>query len=74
MCFERGDGVDMIVQASRRDSMRSPLPLRLMLDAQEWTPDLLPRPDGIRFARGIVLGIALCLPVWALVCWAVVIR
>jgi len=54
--------------------MRSPLPLRLISDVQEWIPDLLPRPDGIRFARGILLGIALCLPVWALVCWAVIIR
>ena len=69
MCSERGDGVVMTVQARRGDSMRSPLPLRLISDVQEWIPDLLPRPDGIRFARGILLGIALCLPVWALVGW-----
>ena len=37
----------------------------------EWMPDLLPRPDGIRFAQGILLGITLCAPVWGLVLWAV---
>ena len=62
----------MTVQASRGDSFRSPLPLRLVSDARKWIPDLQPRPDGIRLARGILLGIAICLPVWALVCWAVV--
>ena len=50
--------------------MRSPLPFRIMSDAPEWIPDLSPRPDGIRFARGILLGIALCLPVWILIYWA----
>jgi hypothetical protein len=45
--------------------------MRLIADAHEWIPDLTPRPDGIRFARGILMGIALCLPVWALVCWTV---
>ena len=28
----------------------------------EWMPDLLPRPDGIYFARGILLAIVLSLP------------
>ena len=61
----------MTVQASRGESLRSSLPLCLMSDAQEWIPELLPRPDGVRFVRGILLGAALCLPVWALVWWAV---
>jgi hypothetical protein len=43
-----------------------PLPPFAELDDQEWIPDLLPRPDGIRFARGMLLGIILCLPVWLL--------
>jgi hypothetical protein len=47
------------------------LPFILTSDVQEWIPDLRPRPDGIRFARGILLVFALCLPVWALVYWAV---
>jgi hypothetical protein len=64
----------MTLQASRGDSLRSPLPLRLVPDAEEWIPDLMPRRDGIHFARGILLGMALCLPVWALVFWAVVIH
>ena len=64
----------MTVQASREDSLKSPLPLPCVSNAHEWIPELLPRPDGIRFARGILLGIALCLPVWALICRAVVIH
>jgi len=64
----------MTVQTSREGSSTSPLPLRLMSNVQEWIPDLLPRPDGIRFVRGVLLGIVLCLPIWALVCWAVVIH
>jgi hypothetical protein len=47
------------------------LPLFLPSDEQESIPDLVPRPDGIRFARGILLGIALCLPIWMLGWWAV---
>jgi hypothetical protein len=64
----------MTLQASREDSFKSPLPLRCVSNAHEWIPELLPRPDGIRFARGILLGIALCLPVWVLVCWAVAVH
>ena len=64
----------MTVQASRGDSLRSPLPVRLRSNVQELIPDLTPRTDGIRFARGILLGIALCLPVWAFVCRAVASR
>jgi hypothetical protein len=64
----------MNVQASRDDSLRPPLPLACISNALEWIPDLTPRTDGIRFARGILLGIALCLPVWAFVCWAVASR
>ncbi len=42
-----------------------------MPDKQEWIPDLLPRPDGIRFVRGALLAIALCLPIWVLAWWTV---
>ena len=59
----------MTVLARRGDSLKSPLQFRLMSDAQEWIPDPLPRPDGIRFARGILLAIALCLPTWVLAGW-----
>ena len=45
------------------------LPLLLVSDEQEWIPDLVPRPDGIRFARGILFGIVLCLPIWVLAWW-----
>lgn len=46
-------------------------PTFLLSEEYEWMPDLLPRPDGICFTRGIVLGIAVCLPVWALAWWVV---
>lgn len=39
--------------------------------SQEWIVDLLPRPDGVRFVRGALLGIILCLPIWLFVWWAV---
>jgi hypothetical protein len=63
----------MSTHASHEDSLGINL-LPIMADKQEWIPDLLPRPDGIRFARGILLGVALCLPVWVLVCWAVAVH
>jgi len=45
--------------------------LPLMPDEQEWIPGLLPRPDKIRFVRGALWGIALCLPMWVLAWWTV---
>jgi hypothetical protein len=47
----------MTTHASREDSLGIHL-LPTMADEQEWIPDLLPRLDGIRFVRGILLGIA----------------
>jgi hypothetical protein len=46
-------------------------PTHLLSEEYEWMPDLPPRPEGIRFAWGIVLGIAVCLPFWALAWWVV---
>jgi hypothetical protein len=40
----------------------------------EWMPDLLPRPDGIRFAQGILLGIVLSWPAWLLTWWVITAR
>jgi hypothetical protein len=45
-----------------------------MLDEQEWFSGLLPRPEGIRFARGMLFGITLCLPIWVLILGAVASR
>jgi len=64
----------MTLRANREEFLGATLPLRLLSDAQEWIPDLVPRPDGISFARGVLLGVTLCLPIWALVCWALVIH
>jgi hypothetical protein len=50
------------------------LPLILTSHVQEWIPDLLPRPDGIRFVRGALLAIALCLPIWVLGWWVLASR
>jgi hypothetical protein len=61
----------MTTHASREDSLEIHLLLPLMPDKQEWIPDLLPRPDGIRFVRGALLAIALCLPIWVLAWWTV---
>jgi hypothetical protein len=60
----------MTTYASCEDSLGIHL-LPVMSDEQEWIPDLLPRPDGIRFVRGALIGIALCLPIWVLGWWAV---
>jgi hypothetical protein len=49
-------------------------PLSLMLEDQEWIPDLQPRPGGIRFARGVFLGVVLCVPVWVFVWLAIASR
>ena len=46
------------------------LPLALMLGDQEGVSDLRPREDGICFVRGVLLGIAFCLPIWVLGWWA----
>jgi hypothetical protein len=64
----------MTKTAGREDCLRSPLQIRLISNEQEWIPGLVPRPDGILFARGILLGIALCLPVWVWVCWTVTVH
>jgi hypothetical protein len=61
----------MTTHASREDSLGIHLLLPIMRDEQEWIPDLMPRQDGIRFARGMLFGITLCLPIWALGWWAV---
>jgi hypothetical protein len=60
----------MTTQASSQEL----LPLFITPDLQEWIPDLRPHPDGIRVVRGILLGVALCMPVWVLVCWAVAVH
>ena len=39
----------------------------------EWgkgASELLPHQEGIRFVRGSVWGIALCMPVWIWILWA----
>jgi hypothetical protein len=61
----------MTIYASREDSSGIHLMLPLMPDEQEWIPGLLPRPDKIRFVRGALWGIALCLPMWVLAWWTV---
>ena len=55
----------MTTRASREELP----PLFLISDEQESIPGLVPRPDGIRFARGILLSIALCMPIWVLGWW-----
>lgn len=47
---------------TRQARREGALPLFLISDEQEWIPDLRPRPDGVRFVRGILLGIALSCP------------
>ena len=51
--------------ASREQLMRT----LLLTGEYERMPDSLPRPDGIRFPRGILLAIVLCLPFWISVWW-----
>ena len=60
----------MILERSCEDSLKSLLPIQ-SYGASEWTPDLVPRPDGISFCRGILIGVALSLPFWVLVWRAV---
>lgn len=50
------------------------LPTLLLSGEREWIPDLLPRPDGIRFARGMLIAVVLSVPVWVLALWAVFSR
>lgn len=59
-------------QTRGESSFGSTLPLSLIPQGQEWIPDLVPRPDGIRCSRGVLLGVALSLPFWLRVWWAVV--
>ena len=62
-----GKGIEMNTPAFREE-LRPTLKLS---EQYEWMPDLLPRPDGVRFTRGILQGITLCMPVWALLWWVV---
>jgi hypothetical protein len=42
-----------------------------VLKPQRETSEPLPPREGIRFVRGSLWGIALCLPVWMWILWAV---
>lgn len=60
---------------TRSDKSCGPSPqLSPTSEGKEWIPDLVPRPDGIRFSRGVLLGIVLCIPVWLFVWWLVAHR
>jgi len=67
ICSCSGKGIEVITPASHEKL----LPVLMLSEEYEWMPDLHPRSDGIRFTRGILLGITLCMPVWALVWWVV---
>ena len=60
----------MTTDARREDFLSVVLPLEPMLGDQKGISDLRPREDGICFARGGILGIAFCLPIWVLGWWA----
>lgn len=60
----------MILETSCDDSLKSHLPIRSYGES-EWIPDLVPRPDGISFCRGILVSVALSSPIWVLVWLAV---
>lgn len=57
----------MTTQASREDSLGALLPLFLTSDDQECVFDSRPRPDGVKFIRGILLGVVLCVPIWSVI-------
>ena len=60
----------MTTDARREDFLSVVLPLELMLGDQKGISDPRPREDRIRFARGVLLGIAFCVPIWVLGWWA----
>jgi hypothetical protein len=41
------------------------------ISEQQGKSDSVVRGEGVQFTRGAILAFALCLPVWALVAWAV---
>ncbi len=61
-------------QTRSEGSFGSSLPFLVISEERERIPDVLSRPDRIRFARGILLGVVLCVPIWVFVWWAVASR
>lgn len=66
--------MQMTRQTRSEGSFEAPLPFLLISEGQARIPELQPRPDGIRCARGVLLGVVLCLPIWAFVWWMVASR
>ena len=62
----------MTTQARCETSLRLVLPISQLSDQRKRVSDPLPLCGEIRFFRGALLAVALCLPVWVLVFWAVV--
>jgi hypothetical protein len=60
----------MTIQISREGLRGALLPLFIASDCQECIVDLQPRSDGVKFIRGILMGIILCVPIWLLIWWA----
>lgn len=61
----------MTMHTSQEESLGALLPLFLTSGDQECTFDLRPRTDGVKFIRGILIAIALCLPIWMLIFWLI---
>lgn len=61
----------MTIQTGREGSRGALLPLFITADSQECITDLQPRSDGVKFIRGILVGITLCVPIWLLIWWAI---
>lgn len=60
----------MTTPARCETSFNALLEESLISERPEWMSDPPPR-DGIRFARGVFLGMAICTPFWLLVFWVI---
>ena len=60
----------MTTQARCETSLNALLQESLLSEQQEQISGPQPLRDGIRFTRGALLAIAICLPIWLVVFWA----